>query len=195
MVYEIISLVIIVQLFVLLNPLSSFPVLLSAYKSNLNVKRIAIEAVLLAFSIALIIAFFGQYIFELFGVNLDSFKIAGGIVLLLLGLETIRAEEGRGKIGKTDSLISIIATPLLTGPGTISFIIIKIYEIGRVNMVFNILVAFILVAAVFLIFSFSVNKINPKVVNISSRIFGLFLTAVAIQLIAEGIKGILHIVS
>lgn len=192
--YEIFSLIIVIQLFVLLNPLSSFPVLVSAYKSKLNVKKIAFDAVSLAFVIALVIAFFGQQIFELFGINLDSFKIAGGIVLLLLGLETIRAKEKEEKFTKTDSLISIIATPLLTGPGTISFIIIKIYEIGKINMIFNILVAFILVALVFMIFSFSVHKINSKVINLSSRILGLFLTAVAIQLIADGIKGILHIV-
>jgi multiple antibiotic resistance protein len=194
MIFEIFSLAVIIQLFALLNPLSSFPVLLSAYKSKLNVRKIAANAVLLAFLIALIIALFGQYLFELFGISLDSFKIAGGIVLLLLGLETIRAKEKEEKVTKTDSLISIIATPLLTGPGTMSYITIKAYEIGKVKMVFNIFFAFILVAIVFMVFSFSVKKINPKVINISSRILGLFLTAVAIQLIATGIQGVLHIV-
>jgi multiple antibiotic resistance protein len=193
MILEIFSLAVVIQLFALLNPLSSFPVLLSAYKSKLNVKKIAANAVLLAFLIALIIALFGQYLFELFGISLDSFKIAGGIVLLLLGLETIRGKEKEEKVTKTDSLISIIATPLLTGPGTMSYITIKVYEIGKFKMVFNIFFAFILVAIVFMVFSFSVKKINPKVINISSRILGLFLTAVAIQLIATGIQGVLHI--
>ena len=81
----------IAQIFVLVNPLSSFPVLLSAYKSKMNVKRIAITAVLIAFVIAMIIAFVGPFLFDFFGITADSFRIAGGIVLLLLGLETIRS--------------------------------------------------------------------------------------------------------
>ena len=188
---NIIDLALIIQLFILIKPLSSFPVLLAAYKSKMNVKRIAISAVFLAFIIALIIALIGPYLFSLFNITLDSFRIAGGVVLFLLGLDKVRPKEhDRKDIKEADALTSIIATPLLTGPAIISFIIVQAFDVGRVSIISNLLFAFIAVGIVFMIFAFTISKINAKVIDIASRIFGLFLTAVAIQMIAKGIQGL-----
>ena len=182
-----ISYALIVQLFVLLNPLSSITVLMAAYKQKMNVKRIALFSVATAFLIAVLITFVGPYLFSLFGVTVDSFRIAGGIVLLLLGLSTIRPHESEKiSIEGVNSLISIIATPLLTGPATISFITITVFEIGPIAMFFNIILAFILVGIVFVMFAHLIPRINIHLVDISSRILGLFLTAVAIEMIAKG---------
>lgn len=191
MILEMISWALIFQLFVLINPLSSFPVLMEAYKKKMNVKAIAVSAVLTAFAIAIVIAFIGPSLFGWFGVTVDSFRIAGGVVLLLLGLDTIRDKEDKVKVNKVDSLISIIATPLLTGPATISFVTIKAFELGRVSIVSNLIFAFILVGLVFYIFSVAIPKVNAKVVNIMSKVMGLFLTAVAIEMIANGIMHII----
>jgi len=184
----------VIQLFILINPLSSFPVLLAAYKNSLNVRRIAISAVIVAFVVAIIIALIGPYLFSLFKISTDSFRIAGGIVLFLLGLENIRSKKDDKKdIKKSDALVSIIATPLLTGPSTIAFITLKSFEIGKFSMISNILFAFVIVAIVFTVFSFFVKKINPKVIDITSRILGLFLTAVAIEMISKGIHGLFSV--
>lgn len=183
---EIISLALIIQMFVLINPFSSFPVLFTAYQNKMNVKKIAVQASILAFVIAIIICLIGSSLFGFFGITIDSFRIAGGICLLLLGLDTVRDKEKEDKIGKIDSLISILATPLLTGPATISFIIIKSLEIGKTILLFNIVFTFILVGIVFVLFSYSIGKINLKVIKISSKILGLFLTAIAIELIFTG---------
>ncbi len=185
----------VIQLFILINPLSSFPVLLAAYKNNLNVRRIAISAVIVAFVVAIIIALVGPYLFSLFKISIDSFRIAGGVVLFLLGLDNIRSKKNdRKDIKKSDALVSIIATPLLTGPSTIAFITLKSFEIGKVSMISNISFAFIIVAIVFSVFSFFVKKINPKVIDITSRVLGLFLTAVAIEMIGKGIHGLFSVV-
>ena len=131
--------------------------------------------------------------FGLFGVTVDSFRIAGGIVLLLLGLDTIRDRKEQTKVNKVDSLISIIATPLLTGPATISFVTIKAFELGRISIVSNLVLAFILVGIVFFFFSLAIPKVNPKVVSIMSKIMGLFLTAVAIEMMATGLMHLLKV--
>lgn len=183
---DLISVALIVQLFVLINPFSSFPVLFSAYQNKMNVKKIAVTASLIALVIAIIICLVGSHLFGFFGITIDSFRIAGGICLLLLGLDTIRNKEEKKTFGKVDSFISILATPLLTGPATISFIIIKSLEIGRTILLANIVVTFILVGIVFVLFSYSVKKINLRVVEISAKILGLFLTAMAIELIFTG---------
>lgn len=180
----------ILQLFVLINPLSSFPVLIDAYKSRMNVRSIAASSVVLAFIIALIIIIIGPSLFKLFNITPDSFRIAGGIILLLLGIHTINKDKERKNVDKVDSLISIIATPLLTGPVTISFLIIKTYEVGYTSIITNTVVSFVLVAIVFMMFAFSIKRINEKIVIISSKIFGLFLSAMAIEMIAKGIQGL-----
>ncbi|MEK6982616.1 MAG: MarC family protein [Candidatus Micrarchaeota archaeon] len=184
--------VLILQLFVLLNPITSFSVLMDAYKKKMNVKKIAINAVLLAFAIAIIMVFVGPLLFTAFGVTLDSFKVAGGVVLFLLGLDTIRhTKHSEEEVNEVDGLISIIATPLLTGPATISFITIKTYELGQMPVVLNLIATFVMIMAIFVIFSSVISKINTKILSISSKIFGLFLTAMAIDMMAKGLSVLL----
>jgi multiple antibiotic resistance protein len=181
----------IIQMFVLLNPLASFPFLIQAYQEKLNLKILALKAVLTAFVIAVVIALVGPFLFSIFGITLDSFRIAGGIVLLILGYNMIKPrEEQKKKIQTFDSLTTIIATPMLTGPATISFVTIKTVEIGRTEVLANLLGSFVLVGIVFYVFTLLVSKVNPKLVNILSRILGLFLMAIAIEMIAKGIYGL-----
>ena len=180
----------ILQIFVLLNPFASFPFLMNAYKKKFNVKIIATKAVSVAFVIAIATVFLGPILFSVFGVTLNSFRIAGGVVLLLLGINMVRPSDGHQNSIHIQSLITIIATPLLTGPATISFLTIKVYEIGKTTLLINLISAFVLVAIVFFLFSHLVDKINARIVDIISRVLGLFLTAVAIELISEGIQGI-----
>ncbi len=187
MIKELISFALIFQIFVLVNPLSSFPILMEAWRKKMNVRKIAFTAVFIALTIALLVVFFGPFLFNMFGISVDSFKIAGGIVLLLLGLDTIRDKQQKTQVTKVDSLISIIATPLLTGPATISFITIKAFELGKMTLVTNILAAFVLVGAVFICFSFMISRINQKIVDITSKILGLFLMAVAIEMITSAV--------
>jgi multiple antibiotic resistance protein len=190
--FQAISIALMIQIFVLVNPLSSVPVLMQAWKKKMNVKRIALTGSFVAFIIALSVALFGPFLFNFFGITTDSFRIAGGLVLLLLGLDTIRDKEEKTKVTKIDSLISIIATPLLTGPATISFITLKAFEFGRIPMAVNVISAFVFVGIVFYLFALAIPKINEKVVGIVSKILGLFLAGMAIEMIANGILNIIR---
>jgi len=182
----------ILQMFALLNPLSSFPFLIAAYRQKMNVRKIAFYSVITASVIAFSITFVGPVLFRLFGITLDSFRIAGGVVLLLLGLSMIHPkEEDPKKLENVDSLTTIIAIPMLTGPAIMSFITIKAYELGKAQVLFNLIYAFALVALVFLAFAALVSRINPKIVSITSRVIGLFLTAVGIEMISRGFANIL----
>jgi len=183
----------VMQMFALLNPLSSFPVLMSAYKKKLDVKQIAVKASVAAFLIALFVLFFGPSFFKLYGVSIDSFRIAGGIILLLLGIDTVRPKPAREDTNEVDSLIAIIATPLLTGPAVISFLTLKALDSGPTALVGDVTVSFIVVGAIFYIFSVMLPKINEKLVEILSKIMGLFLTAIAIEMIAAGATALLAV--
>jgi multiple antibiotic resistance protein len=187
--------VLILQIFALLNPLSSFPFLMAAYKKKMNVKSVALKSLLVAFLVALTIVFIGPYLFNIFGININSFRIAGGIILLILGINMVNPKEGENKkTGKVNSVIAIIATPMLTGPATISFITIKVFELGTMYLLTNLLLSFLLVGIVFFLFSIAIKKINITVVDIMSRILGLFITAVSIEMIASGFEGIIQLI-
>jgi multiple antibiotic resistance protein len=188
-----IDLSLIIQIFVLLNPLSSFPFIIQAFEKKMDVRLIAIKSTLTAFVLAIIMALVGPSLFSIFGITLNSFRVAGGIILIVLAYNMVKPKppEDKKKIETIDSLTTIIATPMLTGPGTISFITVKTLELGRTVVLSGILGSFILVGIVFFMFSMMVSKVSPKLVNILSRILGLFLMAVAVEMIAKGMQGII----
>ena len=181
----------VMQMFALLNPLSSFPVLMSAYKKKLDVRGIAVRASVVAYLVAMFCLFFGPQFFNLYGVSIDAFRVAGGVILFLLGIETVRPKPVHEELGEVDSLIAIIATPLLTGPAVISFLTIKAMEDGAVPLVPDVTIAFLIVGAIFYIFSVMLPRINEKAVEILSKIMGLFLTAIAVEMIAKGMSALL----
>lgn len=182
----------VIQLFVLINPLSSFPFLISAQEKGMNIRKIAIRAVITAFIVAFVMALIGVPLFGLFGISTSSFRVAGGIVLIVLAYQMVRpSPEKKDEIKDVDAVTTLIATPMLTGPATISFITIKTMEEGFASFFPNLIISFVLVGIVFYFFSLLVKKIDAKIVNILSRILGLFLMAVAVDMIFAGIKGII----
>jgi multiple antibiotic resistance protein len=187
-----VSIPLIVQLFVLINPLSSFTVLMSAFKKKMDVKKIAFMSTLVAFAIAIAVVFVGPLLFTMFGVSINSLMIAGGIILVLLGVDTVRMEgESGGNVNEMDGFISLIATPLLTGPAAISFIILKAYEMSQADLLVNITITFVGIGALFMLFASMVPKINAKIMVILSKIFGLFLTAIGVEMMANGIRALM----
>ena len=182
---------VIMQMFALVNPLSSFPVLMAAYKKKLDVRGIAIKASIVAYLVAMFCLFFGPQFFSLYGVSIDAFRLAGGVVLFLLGLETVRPKPLRDDVSEVDSLIAIIATPLLTGPAVISFLTIKSLETGAVPLVPDVTLSFLIVGIIFFVFSVLLPRINEKAVEILSKIMGLFLMAIAVEMMAKGMSVLL----
>ncbi|MEM3610469.1 MAG: MarC family protein [Candidatus Anstonellales archaeon] len=174
----------------LLNPLASVPLLIQAYKNKFNVKLIAMKAVILAFVVALSFVIFGPLLFEIYNVNVDSFRAGGGILILLLGISMARQTDKEIEKGGSDTLISIIATPLLTGPATLSYLIITTAERGILVALTNLLLAFIMVAIIFFTFAILIPRINMKYVNFLSRLLGLFVLALGIQMTVKGIMGL-----
>ena len=186
----------IIQLFVLLNPLSPAPILigLAKHATPAKVRRVAVSAAISAFLVALGIAIFGQFLFQAFGITHDSFRVAGGIVVLLLGLETIRGDKSEPASPRDfDNVVAILATPVLTGPATMSFITLKVIELNStVAVIANLVVAFAGVAAVMLLMTAMISRLNSQLIGIISRILGLFLTAMAVELMANGLAGLIR---
>jgi Multiple antibiotic transporter len=181
-----------IQIFFLLNPLASMPILFLAYQKGYNVRSIAIRATILAFLVAFSFIFIGQILFSVFGISISSFRVAGGIVIIILGLDMVmmRGENVKGAT-EAKALISVLATPLLTGPATLSYLTVKVFEIGILQTILALILAFIAVAIVFIVLVWLIPKIKLEYIEFVSRIFGLFIIAFGVEMFVEGARALI----
>ncbi|MFP3189887.1 MAG: MarC family protein [Thermoproteota archaeon] len=183
-----------IQLFFLLNPLASIPILFLAYQRGYNVRSIAIRATIIAFIIAFSFVFIGQLLFGIFGISLNSFRVAGGIVIIILGIDmTMMRSESISSATEAKALISVLATPILTGPATLSYLTIKVAEIGIIQTLTSLIIAFVAVAIVLLALVWLIPIIKLEYIEFVSRLFGLFIIAFGVELFVEGAKGLVGI--
>jgi len=178
----------ILKIFFLLSPLSSIPLLFLAYQQKMDVRKVAVHSAILALLISFGFVIFGPLLFRVFGISLDSFRVAGGVLVFLMGLSIARDTEHNYSKMKADNLINMIATPLLAGPAILSFLIIKTAELGSIPVVANLLGAFLLVASLFLLLAYMIKHVNLSYVMFVNRLFGLFLGAMGIEMMAAGLK-------
>jgi multiple antibiotic resistance protein len=176
-----------------MGPFASIPVFLSVTKGMDKGQRA--RAVSYAVGIAAIVLFaflfFGQAILSVFGIDFPSLKIAGGIVLSILGIELVLGFPLiRGKY-KYSPAIVLIGTPLLTGPGVIVTTVIFAEEYGYIITTIAALAA---LASSWITLWFSryfVKVLGKYGVDIASKVTGILLVAVAVEFVVAGVKTIL----
>lgn len=190
-------------LFAIIDPLAVIPVFLSLTDRYSAAERIQVvkKATFIACIILLVFAVTGEGIFRLFGISIPAFRIAGGILLLKLGIEQLSARRERVKIeeetesyAREDISIFPIATPLLAGPGAISTVVLQAGQAEGVVAKSFFLLAIILV---FLI-SYYLLKSAPALfrilgqtgLNLVTRIMGIILSAIAVQFIIDGVTSV-----
>jgi multiple antibiotic resistance protein len=151
------------------------------------------DSVIIATIILLVFASMGQLIFQVLGITIDDFKIAGGILLFIIALDNLR-----GKISQTRTIAAgelaafPLATPLLAGPGAISTVMIYanppygLLEIFLVILL-NSLVTFLILGRA----SWVQKALGTNGTQVFTRIVGLLIAAIGIAFIREGVLGIL----
>ena len=182
-----------ITLFVIINPIGNLTIFIGLSQGLSAKKRIKIvnQALSIATVLLFIFLFFGLQIFNFFGINVESFEIAGGIILLLIAIVYVLDIHTR-KNKSTDEDIAAVpmSTPLLIGPGTITSVIILVNQFG---VIVTLLAAMPALLCTWIIMRFS-NKIYKTIGAhwslVISRIMGLILAAIAIEFIREGIVNI-----
>jgi multiple antibiotic resistance protein len=185
--------------FVVIDPLGTvaiFLTLLQRIKENKN--KIAIEATLLAFLILVFFFIMGKIILNHLNISLYSFKIAGGIILLLISIEMLldkrsaRKEKSiEGKIISTS--IFPLAIPLLAGPAAITSVIVSSSSISG-NLIstfahiFSIFTVLLITCLLFLVIIRSEKFISKKLLQVLSRIIAIILAALSVQFILDGLR-------
>ncbi|QTN20072.1 MarC family protein [Brevundimonas sp. AJA228-03] len=200
-----------VALFALVDPIGNIPIFAAATTGATARQRLSVSALICVF-IAVFLAFFfftGLWLLQFFGISLAAFRIAGGILLLLLGLDMTRgdfltmfadtdaaadAKDVRGYAQRRfKRLIVPFAMPLLIGPGAISTIIIQAGEAQKLGYAGTVAGMLAIGAAAFATFvTFSATAPISRVLGdvgmaIIVRVLGLILCALAIQFILAGL--------
>ena len=182
-----------VALFVVLDAIGNIPLFysLNSRYSEKNRHGNVRRAILIATIILLPFLFFGPRIMSFFGISISGFKIAGGIILFIIGIKTVLGIELTKKEEYSDIAAVPMATPLIAGPGTITTVMILAGAYGSL-IPFLALSANLLVN--FLILTYSENIINlmgKQGSDVISRIMGMILVAIAAELVIRGFGGFL----
>jgi multiple antibiotic resistance protein len=176
-----------VLLFFIFDPFASLPIFMAMTKDQSEKERMrsANNAVLVSTILFVIFALVGTLLLDLFGVSVDGFRIAGGIVLLLMAVEIIFGLSFT-KAGEKDVAWVIVATPILTGPGVITTAILLV---SKFDVVTTLLAgAFALIVTWLLLHNsiYIVRLVGNNAIEIFSRVIGLLLAAVAVEYIMQG---------
>lgn len=180
-------------LFAALTPLET-----PRYRRVMAIRSIAISA-----GILLVFALFGEILLKSFGISLAALRTGGGILLFLIAIDMVFARQSGGtsttdkeeREAETKRDISVfpIATPLIAGPGTMSAVILLMADTegdtARQTVILAALLAVLLTTLASLLAAGKILKIlGVTGVQVTGRVFGVLLSALAIQFVFDGIK-------
>ena len=197
---------VVTALLVITSPVSAIPYFLTVtHNRSVEAKReIARVSALTVALVLMATAVFGEYLLLAFGVSVASFRVGGGILLLLMAIDMLQADESRTRqtpeeVGeaehKQEVAIIPLAIPLLAGPGAISTVVMFMQRATSWRDTVFMLCACVFVAGSVWVSFRLADRIGHVLgqtgINIITRIMGLMLAAVAVDFIAEGVVQLL----
>lgn len=185
-----------VTLTVIMDPVGIAPVFIAMTRelSPRARQRAAVRATVAAGALVIGFALFGGLVLEYLNVSVNSLSIAGGLLLLLVALEMLRGQDyPEPDDGGQDVALVPLATPLVAGPGAIATVIVLTRHYhgggGRVAVILGIVGALAVVGLTMLA-SERLSRVLPDaLVGFLTRVFGLLLSAIAVQLVVDGVRG------
>lgn len=181
-------------LFIILDPLLSVPIFAAMTKGQTpnEIHKQAFIAVAVAGGLMYIFLIFNTMIFDILGLNMPSFQIAGGILLFILGMqEALGIDVGKCKDHSKSAAGVVIGTPLLCGPGTITTVMLLSKDYG--TLVPFIAITLSLIATwLILYYAAHIQRILGDVVtDIMGKVLGMLVAAIAIKIIFAGIMAMI----
>ncbi len=195
----------IVALFAILAPFAAVPIFLSLTEGQSDAarRRTAATAAATVAGVLMFAAITGDFVLTLLGTSLDSFRVGGGLVLLIMALSMLSAkvspvqrteDEAGAALDRQSIGVVPLGLPLLAGPGSISNVIIEANRVPSVLHVIVICAGIALVAYSLywaLRLAVPIGDIFGKFgLNIVNRLFGLLLSAIAVELMASGLRSL-----
>ncbi|MCX7195002.1 MAG: NAAT family transporter [Proteobacteria bacterium] len=194
-----------ISLFAILDPIGIIPVIIlftsgMTAPKRAKVGRVASLAVCAILLVALLI---GQPLLAFFGISISSFRVAGGILLMLMAFKMLNgnlytsvATDNDSAGGETSSIHAIVplSIPLLAGPGSISAVILEAHKAHGIEhyliMSLEIILLSVTVWLTFLIAPWVAQRLGKIGIDVFTRLMGLVLAAISVEFIAGGIRGL-----
>lgn len=187
--------------FTLINPLGSLPVFMTMTAELEQRQRIktAKKAVVVAFIVTLTFAFTGQLLFKFFGISVNSFRIVGGVIFFIMGMDMLQARLGKVKIKDSeiksyvaDISITPLAIPMICGPGAITNAIVLMEDATTPALkIVLILTIGLMMGLTYLIYysgSRIIKFLGETGNNVMMRLMGLILMVIAVEFFFSGLK-------
>lgn len=180
-----------ITLFIIVDPFVSAVFFVSQFKNSSEKERNKALWTAISVSAALLFLFLftGLFLLDTLNISLNGFMIGGGIILLIMGVTTVLGIEFGGHQKRISSAAILLGTPMLSGPGALTTIIILSNDYG---MLIPAIAAASVLFVSFLILKFAdkVEKLLGKeIIEIFSKVLGLLLAALAVDFIYLGIRG------
>lgn len=183
-----------VTLLVIMDPPGTMPVFMGLVSNQppAKQKKLARQAVLTAFSVIVAFAIFGDQILGFLNISLPALQASGGLLLLLVALELLTGKDSEPtKISDVSVALVPLGTPLLAGPGAIAATIVFVRQAESALDYSAIAIAILLVHVVlYAVMRFAVpimKVLKVGGVTVATKLAGLLLAAIAVQMIAEAI--------
>lgn len=194
-----------VTLFVVIDPPGCAPIYAGLTKgaSAAQARTMALRATAIAAIILLIFALFGQQLLAALHIELDSFRIAGGLMLFFIAFDMVfekrteRREQRAEKIAATPEIEDVsvfpMAMPMLAGPGAIAAIMLLMNEAEgwgeRAEVLLALAAVLAITAAALVAAGPLIRLLGDKVEAVITRLLGVLLAALAAQYVIDGLKG------
>ena len=180
-----------VQLFIIIDPFVS-GIFFIGFSKDMDEKekhRALWTAISVAAGLLFLFLFIGLYLLELLNITFNGFKIAGGILLLIMGVSSVLGIELGSKKENVKSAAILIGTPLLSGPGALTTIIILSKDYGY--FIPGLAALLVLTVSFFILhYAERISKfVGTEMIQIFSKVLGLLLAALAVDFIHSGIAG------
>ena len=195
-------------LFVIIDPPGCAPIFatLTRGTSKSHQREMAFKSVAIATIILIGFAYVGEWLFSKLGISLDALRIAGGIMLFIIGLNMVFEKRTEQREGRAEDLLEEIedpedisvfpmGIPMIAGPGTMASLLILMGRSNNGWQEFSIIAALMLVLVItllsFLIAGPLIKLMGKTFTNVLTRVLGVLLATLAAQFILDGVKGAL----
>jgi multiple antibiotic resistance protein len=189
--------------FTLINPFGTMPIFMTmtADLDQSHRTRTAQKASVVSFITIIVFAFSGQVLFNFFGISVNSFRVVGGVIFFLMGMDMLQARLGKVKLKESeiktyvnDISVTPLAIPMICGPGALTNAIVMMEDADSLEKKGILIFATFLVILLTYLILYSSSKIikilGQTGINVMMRLMGLIVMVIAVEFFFSGLKPI-----
>jgi multiple antibiotic resistance protein len=184
-----------IVLFAVIDPIGIMPIVLSIRDKGKVINPV--KAVFFAFGLMFLFFFLGDWILNLFGVDINSFAVAGSLVIFLMALEMVLDIEifKDSSIAANDATIVPLVFPLLAGAGSFTTLLSLKAEYASVNILIALVVNAVVVFAMLSATAFLQRLLGKGGIYFTRKFFGIILLAISVKLFTSNLSYLISQIS